>query len=352
MKSAINRSPIAIVSNDWHLKSGNEDQVLESIDHMINFAKKHDIKILIGAGDFFHSRSQQRLKTLLTFKRILDKLWGSDMEYWFIPGNHDKPVYEAEESFVEVFDGHPAMRYFKKPTYGHLKGIDILMMPFFEDKIQAQMLEEAAPADLLIGHFELNGSIYLGKVSEGRTIDRKMLKKFKKVYLGHFHNTHEVTEDIIHLPSLRQNGFGEDANKGFTVLYDDLSYEIVRGKFREFEKVTIDLDEISNKDLKKEVEKYRDSDNAVRFELTGSEDKLKAVSKKMFTEAGIDVKVKYDKVFEQASSSTVEGYQVAPIVIKEHTEATIREDFKAYCKEKDLNYEQGLQYLNDFLKKK
>ena len=191
----------------------------------------------------------------------------------------------------------------------------------------------------------MQGSTHLGNVSEKANITRKMLKKWKMTYLGHYHNTHEITKEIVHLPSFRQNNFGEDNNKGFTVIYDDLSYKVIKGRFKEFYKLSIDIDTVTSKEIDSLLELHGGSSNIVRFEFYGDESKLRALNKTKFKEANIDVKVKYESIFE------VDAF-VKPTMIKVFDEKSVQERFEKFCEEKGYDWEEGVALLNKFLKKK
>ena len=66
------KETLAIIFNDVHLKTGNEDEVYESTRYMVDYAVENNIKNLIFAGDLFDSRTMQRLKVLQTFDKMLD----------------------------------------------------------------------------------------------------------------------------------------------------------------------------------------------------------------------------------------------------------------------------------------
>lgn len=50
------------------------------------------------------------------------------------------------------------------------------------------------------------------------------------MYLGHYHDYQQVGSNIFHLGSLQQNNFGEDESKGFWMLYDDCTVELLKSK--------------------------------------------------------------------------------------------------------------------------
>lgn len=336
------KKPLAIIFNDIHLKPENEEAVLESIIHMLKYAKVNKIKNLIFAGDLFHSRSFQRESTLQACDKILGLCHMANCTLYLFPGNHDKTIYEGYDSFLDPFRFYPSVIFNKEAVDIEIDGKKITLLPFFSDNMLIPMIEDHEGGDVLISHFEMSGSTNLGRVSEKSSITRTMLKKWKKTYLGHYHNTHEITKNIIHLPSLRQNDFGEDSNKGFSVLYDDLSYEIIKGVFRGFNKVIIDINKTSTEELNLLIKAHKNNPDTVRFEFTGDESKLKAIDKSMFQDTGIDIKIKYDLTYE------IEN-KVAPRLIKKYDIDQIKDKFKIFCKDKGYDEEEGLIHLTNFL---
>ena len=338
--------PNFIIFNDVHLTPGNEEDVIISVKHLIAHANSIGVDQVVFAGDLFESRAFQRQSVLEAFDTILGLFHKAGITLHLFPGNHDKTDYKSSYSFLQGYRFHPCVKFYDKPSQILINELQVTLIPFFDDELLIPMLNETEGSDILISHFEMAGSSHLGKVSEKVTISRKMLRKWEKVYLGHFHNTHEITDDIVHLPSFRQADFGEDSNKGFSVIYDDGSYEIIQGRFKVFNKISIDVDTMTLEKIKQLIKQHSHKlDAVVRFELTGEELKLKAFDKSIFNDTGIDVKIKYSKKFDFEES-------IKPVLIQKYGKEQVSDSFKAFCKEKDLNYKEGLVFLDEFLKQK
>lgn len=339
------KTPIAIIFNDAHLKPGNEQETLDAVQYMLDYAVSHKIYKLIFAGDLFDSRSHQRQESLRILEEIIERSNKAGCTIYMFPGNHDKTDYSSFYSFLEVYRYHPGVEFNRELKNIEIEGVSITLLPFFADDLLVPMIREAEGADILISHFEMNGSTNLGRTSEKTSITKKMLKKWKKTYLGHYHNTHEISKDIVHLPSMRQDGFGEDGNKGFSVLYDDLSYEIVKGRFKSFLKTVIDIDKTTLKEIKEFIKLHKNSENTIRFEFIGEESKLKALDRGLFEGSGIDVKIKYQAVFEASEAEE-------PTLIKEYNDEQIITSFEAFCEQKGYDKETGSKYLLEYLESK
>ena len=337
------KKPITIIFNDIHIKNGNEDSVYEGVKHLVEYANKVGVKEVILNGDVFDSRSFQRLSHLKCFENILELFRVNGILCHTNVGNHDKTLYNSVESFLDAFKYHPSIKLYPKIEDVKIMDKIFTFSPFFEDSILCKQLEEHSGTDVLIGHWSCDGSTYLGKTDENKVINKKLLSKWDKVYLGHYHNYHEVNSNTTHLPSLLQDNFGEDNIKGFSVIYDDLSYEVIKGKFKEFKKVVIDLNETSIQSIKELIKNDKNSSNVVRFEFIGEESKLKSLDKSIFKDTGIDVKLKYDKKYD-FNDSNLE----MPKITEVFTKKDIEEDFKSFCDKKDYDHNYGKTLLKKF----
>lgn len=341
----MNKKPLFIIFNDAHLKDGNEEATLISVRQMISYAKENDIKTIVFAGDMFHSRERQSESVFAAFDEILNEINSAGIHFVFFAGNHDKTSYFSHNSFLDVYRHYPNVTFTKTILDINIEGMTVTLLPFFDDSLLVPMLEDYdGDSEMLISHFEMKGSTHLGKVNEKSNITRKLLKKWKKVYLGHYHNTHEITEDIVHLPSLRQQDFGENNLKGFSVIFEDGSYQIIKGKFKEFTKITINVDEVSTEDIKNLIEEHKDSKDTVRFEFEGSKAKVQALDGTLWEGSKIDIKKKYDKTYEKT--------ETPPEYVKKFDLENIGKAFESFCKSKELDYEKGKELLEKFLKSK
>jgi len=334
-----------VIWNDIHLGVGNEDAVLASANHIVTYMVENKLNTLVFAGDFFHSRTNQTENVLNTANKILELIHSVGIRHILIPGNHDRTSYFSYTSFLDVFSHHPGVELYTEVTNIEIEGVKVTLLPFFDDSMLVPMIEESEGGDILISHFEMQGSSHLGKTSEKTSITKTSLKKWKKTYLGHYHNTHEISRNIVHLPSLRQSSFGEDSLKGFSIIYDDLSYKIVQGVFKKFNKLTLNIDELSNEEIKELISIHRDSPDTIRFEFVGSESRLKALDKEQFKDTGIDVKLKFEKKY------SIEEVEL-PVLIKKFDKEQIFLNFQQFCEEKEYSHEEGLILLNEYFTNK
>lgn len=348
------KKPLVIFSTDWHLKPENIPAITDLVKQKCELAKRLGVNQLICLGDIFDSRISQREEVLTAFERILDIIGSHELKMTIIPGNHDKTIYSSVDSFLAPYRHHPAIWLIDRmggiPFIEH--GLHINFLPFFEESTWINKFKELCEyigEDIVNGkrilctHIAVTGSRNNDGSLVSSTLSSSMFKDFYKVFSGHYHDQQKIGSNFYHIPSIQQNNFGENPDKGFTVLYSDGSHDLVDSNFRQYLKVVIDLDEKSIAELDTFKKFYANRDANVRFEVTGSENVLKSLHKEDFTILGIDLKTK---------SKEIEGdiKYAAEAEVKEHTASTIKEEFAIFCEENKLDLETGLKYLNQILK--
>lgn len=340
---------LTIISNDWHIDHRNGEVVYGIVKQKLEYAKSKGISVVYIIGDVFESRQAQPLANLKSFEKILTLFEEYEILGGFIPGNHDKTDYSSEDSFLDAYKHWPYVSVYKERIYFSEEDHNIVfhLLPFFEEEILNKEIDSIEVGHgfkhILLSHFALCGSQNNdGKLVEN-SITKKLLSKFDKVYLGHYHNTQEVTKDIIHLPSLYQKNFGEDENKGFTVLYTDGTYKIIQSNFKKFTTVKVDLNKVGKKELTQLLVELstKSANENIRIKFSGDKDKqdsLKLQSDAIKKE-GLDVKFEDPDIIV-----SIEEAEEGNVV--EFTDSSILEEFEAFNeKEKFEDYKKGLTYL-------
>ena len=314
---------------------------------MVKKAEELSIKYIFFAGDCFDSRTFQRQSLLKTFDEMLDYVDKSSCEMYAIPGNHDKTLYSSKYSFLNPFKFHPSFHYIDDLNTINFKDIGktITFLPFFEEEMLLDKIKISEKSDILISHFEMEGSTNLGRTITKSKIKIDSLNKWGKVFLGHYHNYHKISNNIFHLPSFLQNNFGEDLNKGFTIIYEDDSHEIIQSNSKKYIKVEINIDEMKQNELEDLKKIYANSLDSIMFKISGSEAKIKSLDKSQFQELGITINCNYD--FENNFDE-----MDIPKLKTSYDEVGIKDAFKNYCSSKKIDETKFNKYLYDFLKLK
>lgn len=349
------KRPIALISNDWHLEENNADQVISVILQKIEYYNSLQDKNVrfICLGDVFDSRKSQKEATLLAFNRILDLIHDDKIVLDCIPGNHDKTDYNSLNSYLDVFYHHPALNLYNDTAYFQVNGIRFLFQPFISEDKWIQSIEQVKTKKtidlsntVLLSHIAVNGSINNDNTKVESRITKDFLSDFRLILLGHYHNTHQVSKNIIHLPSIRQKNFGEDKIKGFTVLYDDFSYEIIKCVSKEYITLTLDASKVNSEtinDIIDEFNKNKDNVN-LRVEFRGSVAEAKSLYLSKLKANGIKLKF----VFLDNNQEHKMDLNDIEIVDFESNEKII-EAFKDFCEDRSINVDEGMVYLKQVL---
>jgi hypothetical protein len=184
-----------------------------------------------------------------------------------------------------------------------------------------------------------NGSINNDGGIVENNLKSLLFKDFKLVLSGHYHNAHKAGSNIYHLPSIYQHDFSEDSNKGWTILYDDWSMELVKSEFKQYKTYDINLDDskFTKKALNNLIKDCSGDDSYIRFKISGSEAKINAFKKDSIVAMGIKV--------ETDIKCPVGAKNESDVNIQKYTDDSILEAFKKFCKQEDLVYEEGVKYL-------
>jgi DNA repair exonuclease SbcCD nuclease subunit len=326
------------------LKPDNIELKKNVVSQQCQLAKKLGVP-LVCAGDVFESRKAQELTVLKGFSDILDTVHGYGLKLHLIAGNHDKTSYSSDDSFIEPFKHHPALLYYSKQEVVWFGKTSVAFVPFYQDDVYIERLAQVDTAVICVSHTAVNGSVNNdGSKVEGG-LSAKLFAGFKLVILGHYHNASQPAHNIYHTPSLNQSSFGEDTDKGFTIVFDDLTMERVQPQAPSYVTVKIDMDTTTKKELDSLVKSYADnlhtSGGNVKFVLTGDETAVKSVNKNKIQELGIKVDV---KATENESEETEYVEDVSELT--EVSKTSIKDEFPLFCEQYGIkDVDAGMKFL-------
>lgn len=339
--------PKILVSTDWHLKPSNLEEIYKLQEQEILEAKKLGIKNHVWLGDIFDSRISQREEVLNTLTKIIELYQRYGHCIFCIPGNHDKTSYESETSFLDAFQYHPNFKLITRVDYFTIEKIFCFFIPFFTNEIWCDEYKQIDSAiklsnSILFTHLAFQGSRNNDGTLVESSITPSMFKDWGKVFSGHYHDHQELTDNVIHLGSITQNDFGEDENKGFWVIYEDLSYDLIPSDGKKYRKLVVNLDEMTFKQVDKVIKKFKEenNDSFVRVEIKGSEDAIKSIDKKEYQSLGIDVKTKVNEI-ENIDGDIEE--------VRALTSTDIADKFKLFCEQNEYDYDEGIEILKEVI---
>lgn len=341
------KKPIAILDTDQHLDLDNISTWKSCMKEGDELALKYKIPRFL-LGDLFESRKGQPQNLLNT---VGDYFKESTTIKYIIPGNHDKVDYRSERSYLDEFEFHPNLNLIRNYKSIDIENVRIHFIPYFEEGELYLKYLKLAKADLLKGgknvlltHISITGS----KNNDGEVImgglSQSEFDCFDLVLVGHYHDKGWITNKICYIGSLFQQNFAEDDDKGFTILYDDLSIERVKSTFKSYETINWDLNKINIKDINDQLAVYTTSHAHTRFVFFGSYEKVKSIDQSYYKSLGIDVKIKREQI-----DRGIQDVQLNEII--QFNQTTIVTEFEKFCEINGFDVEKGKKFLNKTLNK-
>ena len=68
--------------------SKRRDEVVDTFERMVNFAKENNVKVILIAGDFFDTKETQQKKIKQRIGFIIQQ--ASSIDFLYLRGNHDE----------------------------------------------------------------------------------------------------------------------------------------------------------------------------------------------------------------------------------------------------------------------
>ena len=224
-----------------NIRENRKNEILRSFNKMIDYAKQHNIKIIMLSGDVFDSDRPSKKDKTFFYDAIKAN---NEITFLYLRGNHD-----IEESLVENLDN---LKTFKDEwiTYNFdgvsISGIEL--SPNNKTSLYSSLSLNKNNLNIVIMHGDVN--------TKGKEfIDLKKLsnKNIDYLALGHIHTYNELIIDkrgiAIYPGCLDGRGFDELGEKGFVVL--DIDNNIINHKFIPFSsrlivEKRIDISDASN----------------------------------------------------------------------------------------------------------
>lgn len=238
-----------------HKKSSERlGHCIEALEWVFRTAKKRKISQVVFLGDLFHDRQKIDVltyqKTFEVFERNSD---GLDIR--LLLGNHD--LWHSEKSdisSVKPLRSLPGVTVIDQPCIQEIEEDgDIFRMaflPYTHNPIQdIKILEKDWPSVpkskmVLGGHISVDGAVWnvrhntISEVSVEHDGDMvrvgpEIFKKWDRVFLGHYHASQKLSDNVEYVGSPLQLSFGEAFQDKHIIVYDtsDDSMEYIKNEF-------------------------------------------------------------------------------------------------------------------------
>ena len=342
--------PCLLLLNDIHISKDNIPAFKANWQEAIDICRKMDVKEIAIGGDLFFSRAAQTLDVLLAVHDALLTAAEHGIHVTIAEGNHDKVNQENERGYCHVFDQHSNVlvcdEYVSLPLGDDCRFVLHMMGYFPEDGsfcMRLDRLKEEAldpkRLNFLYIHEGINGALAQPNDKE---LPAKIFEDFDKVFVGHYHNRTIIDKTRIeYIGSSRQHNFGEDEEKGYTVIYTDGSHEFIKNQANTRYRVIDVSAERAGLHLMDELREIdADGRYKVKVRVHAPQATMKSVDKAALLDAGatkVELIADDEEMLEVAASSLFEKFD----------SHRIRETYEEFCREKQIDdVAIGLEYLS------
>ena len=342
--------PCLLLLNDIHISKDNIPAFKANWQEAIDICRKMDVKEIAIGGDLFFSRAAQTLDVLLAVHDALLTAAEHGIHVTIAEGNHDKVNQENERGYCHVFDQHSNVlvcdEYVSLPLGDDCRFV-LHMMGYFPedgsfctrlDRLKEEALDPTRLNFLYI-HEGINGALAQPNDKE---LPAKIFEEFDKVFVGHYHNRTIIDKTRIeYIGSSRQHNFGEDEEKGYTVIYTDGSHEFIKNQANTRYRVIDVAAERAGLNLMDELREIdADGRYKVKVRVHAPQAAMKSVDKAALLDAGatkVELIADDEEMLEVAASSLFEKFD----------SHRIRETYEEFCREKQIDdVAIGLEYLS------
>lgn len=338
-----------LLLNDIHISKDNIPEYLTNWHEALEICVTHGVKEIVFGGDMFQSRSSQTLDVLLAVHDSLLEAERSGIRVLLANGNHDKVNQESVRGYCHVFDQHSNVTMadtFYTVTREDWDFVFHVGAYFPENGTFSERLKEwystgtvAGRLNYLYIHEGINGA--LGQPNDNE-LPAKIFKDFDRVFVGHYHNRTKVAPNIEYIGSSRQANFGEDEEKGYTLIYTDGSTEFVRNCVNvRYQIIDVAADQV-NTHLKDRLDEIRaDGRYRTKVRVYGTVAQTSAIRKEELLKAGAN------KVEIVSEESVIMGAAVSSRLFEKFDSSKIQDSYMDFCHEKEVeDVEFGLTYLS------
>lgn len=344
---------IALLLNDIHVDKDNISEFDKNWDEALSICRQHGICDIVVGGDMFTSRSSQTLATLLAVRHALDRAVSQGIDVTIAEGNHDLVVQEEMEGYNHLFTGLKGVDIVDTHRAMYWEDCDfcLLVMSYFpEDGTFLERLEKAV-TDTMRRYEQIKGRgqilLYIHEGVHGALGDfdipgelpQEPLMDFMGVLCGHYHNRARIRgTKIEYIGSSRQHNFGEDEEKGYTILYDNGERQFVKNRANT-RYATIEINAGDMETLEDNIrEKIRDG-YKTRVRVKCDEREAKTFDKKKLVEMGFN---KVEVVSAQPAGIEITDSEIC----EKYDRMGIRKEYQSFCADRGIDAELGMKYLD------
>lgn len=341
-------NPVALLLNDIHVSKDNVPEFHKNWDEALDICKTNEIEYLIVGGDMWMSRSAQTLNTLLAVREAILKATKQYGLYIIIAnGNHDLVDQESILGYNHIFSDYESVEVIGDYTEIDLTdGVSLWIMSYFPENgsfikrlqdLQENCCINRAKKNILYIHEGIRGGLATPSDDE---LPANLFSAFDATLVGHYHNRKQIPgTNIEYIGASRQHNFGEDEEKGYTILYSNGSTEFVKNEVNmRYKVIEVDIADMDEDFLAMLSEIKSDSRYKVKVRVKCDSAQSTSVNKQKLAEHGAN---KIELVTEQ----TVVMHTDHKSITQKFDKSGIKEEYTNFCSQKSIDNQLGLHYL-------
>lgn len=343
-----NKIPSALLFNDIHVSKDNIPEFQKNWDEALFICDQYKIEDLIIGGDLWLSRSSQTLDTLMAVRQAIIKAINSGITITIAEGNHCKVDQESILGYSHLFSEYPHVYVVDDYSIINISdNVELYIMSYFpENGSFVNRLKEMVRTELnhsvfniLYIHEGINGALSTPNEKE---LPTNIFSDFDIVLVGHYHNRCTIKgTNIEYIGSSRQHNFGEDEEKGYTIIYSDGSHEFVKNQVNiRYKVLDINASQVNSKLLDKLEDIKADGRYKIKTRINCTTQEAVNIDKQKLLEAGA---TKVEIVTEELTLTETTSHSLD----KKFDKSGIKQEYTSFCANKGIsNIEMGLQYLD------
>lgn len=341
--------PCALLINDIHVSRDNIAEFRKNWSEALQLCKQNEIQYLIVGGDMWLSRNAQTLDVLMAVRwGILEATKRYNLYVIIANGNHDLVDKEAVFGYNHIFSDYEGVEVIGEYTEVELSDTaSLYVMSYFPEdgsfierlnSLQKKYAIDHHKKNVLYLHEGIRGGLSAPSDDE---LPANIFKEFDSVLVGHYHNRKQIPgTQIEYIGSSRQHNFGEDEEKGYTILYTDGSTKFVKNEVnRRYKVIEVDVEDINDDFMVMLADIQADSRYKVKVRVKCDSAQSSTINKQQLLEAGAN---KIELVTEQTELMRTDHQSVT----QKFDKSGIKEEYKNFCAQKTIDNQLGLRYLD------
>lgn len=344
----MNKKTVALLLNDIHVSKDNIAEFHKNWDEALDICQSNSIEYMIIGGDMWMSRSAQTLNTLLAVREAILKATKQYNLYVIIAnGNHDLVDQEAILGYNHIFSDYEGVEVIGEYTEVELSNTaSLYVMSYFPENgsfterlnsLQKDYAIDIQKKNVLYIHEGIRGGLATPSDDE---LPANIFNGFDSVLVGHYHNRKQIHgTNIEYIGSSRQHNFGEDEEKGYTILYSDGSTKFIKNEVNlRYKVIEVDVANMDDDFMNMLAEIKTDSRYKVKVRVKCDSAQSSAINKQKLAEAGAN---KIELVTEQTEVMCTDHQSIT----QKFDKSGIKEEYTNFCAQKSIDNQLGLHYL-------